>query len=273
MTGILEDIRDQRVPKMTALKDFLSTSTIHGFSHIGSARSLTAKIFWMGVVIVSFSAAIYLISSCYTGWMDSPVSSMTTTCPISNLDFPEVTVCPPKGSNTVLNLVLNQVRDEKLAPGIQQRLKGVIWKTFVEKPSKMFVKDMTHLMNIQSLKDLFDGTASLPEKNSRNDGGENAMSIKTSLSNGNYSTPGFDNKEYKGDFYRTSHLIHFQLNVSSDNGKSLMVNVDAAEGVEWLYSKQEKRMKLYPNNLNSSEAERFCDNLGGQILLLLNLKQ
>ena len=187
---------------MNLLREFLTISTIHGFAHIGSAKSWVTRIFWVVIVGASFGAAIYLINSSYTEWVDSPVSSMTTTRPISELEFPEVTVCPPKGLNTVLNLVLEKVKDEKQTPGLKEKLKHFVHSNFVDKPSKMFARDMTHLMNIQSLKDLFEGRVSIPEKNTFNSFGENQITIKTSLPNGSFSTPGY-NKEYQSNFYNS----------------------------------------------------------------------
>ena len=219
--------------KMIPLQDFLSTSTIHGLSHIGSAKSWPLRLFWIVVVIAGFGIASYLIISSYTEWAKSPVSSTTITRPIFELDFPEVTVCPPKGSNT-LNQALSQVKDEKLTPGIRQNLKKVIDEVFFENPSMMFAKDMTYIMTMHTLTDFAEGTVKIPEKNRNNLAGENTLLIKTSLSKGSFSTPGYKDVDYQGNFYEMSHLIHFQLNIlfNESNENSLVVNVDIAEGAE-----------------------------------------
>ena len=128
---------------MKPLQEFLSTSTIHGLSHIASAKSWAFKIVWIIVVALGFSAAIYLISNSYTEWTESPVSSTTITRPISELDFPDVTVCPPKESNTVLNLVVDKLKDEKTdrTERLLGNLKKIVQKTFLENPSKAFARD------------------------------------------------------------------------------------------------------------------------------------
>ena len=41
-----------------------------------------------------------LINSSYSKWQESPIATTITTHPLDNLDFPIVTVCPPKGSHT-----------------------------------------------------------------------------------------------------------------------------------------------------------------------------
>ena len=76
--------------------DFLSSSTIHGISHIASSKSKVAKIVWSIVVVSCFIAAGYLINSSYSAWTDSPVSTTVTTHPITSLEFPMVTIGSPK---------------------------------------------------------------------------------------------------------------------------------------------------------------------------------
>ena len=252
---------------MQAALEFLSNSTIHGLSHIGSAKSWCVRIFWSLVVAASFGAAIYLISSSYIEWTESPVSSTTITRPIDELHFPEVTVCPPKGSNTVLNQALSLVKDEKMTPELRKRLKNKVQEIFVETPSKKFAKDMAQLMNIPSLKDIADGTVSIPEKNRVNSAGENEMLINTSLPKGSFSTPGYKDINYQGDFYKTSHLIHFQLDISSFQSevRSMVMDVDVADSVEWHFSKQAERLKLYTTKMTFTKAEEFCINKGGHL--------
>ena len=109
---MLKKIWDQGIPILIPFQDFLSTSTFHGLSHIASAKSLVVQILWLVIVSLGFGFAIHLISASYVEWMETPFSSVTTTQPISKLDFPEVTLCPPLGSNTALNQVLEQVDEE-----------------------------------------------------------------------------------------------------------------------------------------------------------------
>ena len=84
-------------------KDFLENSTIHGLVYISTAKSFVAKSLWVIIVALGFGSAVYLIANSYAEWIESPVSTVVSTRPISDLEFPEVTVCPPKESNTALN--------------------------------------------------------------------------------------------------------------------------------------------------------------------------
>ena len=115
---------------MNVFKDFLENSTIHGLVYISTAKSFVAKSLWVIIVALGFGSAVYLIANSYAEWNESPVSTVVSTRPISDLEFPDVTVCPPKGSNTVLNQVLERVKDEELTPALRRELKKTTWKFF-----------------------------------------------------------------------------------------------------------------------------------------------
>lgn len=196
--------------KMKMLEEFLSTSTIHGTAQISlQANSPLIKSAWVAIVTLCFGFAVFLISSSYTDWNKSPISSVTTTRPISDLDFPDVTVCPPKGSNTMLNQALEQVTDEKLTPGLREHFRDTAMEIFIEKPSRMFASDMAKLINIHTLKNLEEEGIVALNKNIT------SMFIEAKLPEGNFSTPGFADPQYEGDFFKSSHSIHFHLDVSA----------------------------------------------------------
>ena len=112
---------------MEILKEFLDSSTIHGLSHISNPKvranfvwcctfcqtSVVAKISWFITVLMGFFGASYLIGHSYHDWQKSPVLTTITTHPLDDLEFPAVTVCPPKGSNTALNYDLMQLNNSK----------------------------------------------------------------------------------------------------------------------------------------------------------------
>ena len=90
----------------TKFREFLESSTIHGLVHISTAKSKAARATWVAIVVACFAYAIYTINNSYEEWQESPVSTTITTHPITELEFPTVTVCPPRGSNTALNHLL-----------------------------------------------------------------------------------------------------------------------------------------------------------------------
>ena len=79
------------------------------------------KILWTVVVCLGFLGAGLLISKSYKEWQESPVATSITTRPIKDLDFPIVTICPPKGFNTALYQTLS-----RLAMGASPRRKEVL---------------------------------------------------------------------------------------------------------------------------------------------------
>ena len=251
--------------KMKLLDEFLSISTIHGSAQISQANSLLLKSAWVAIVTLCFGFAVFLISSSYTDWNKSPVSSVTTTRPISDLQFPDVTVCPPRGSNTVLNHVLDQVTDEKVTPGLREHLRDTVMEIFMEKPSRMFATDMAHLINIHTLKNLEEEGAMAVKKNIT------SISIEPTLPEGIISTPGFSDPEYKGDFFKSSHSVHFHLDVSLvlkhlPDVKDISIVVETDSDSEWMMSKQREKLKLYRKKLTFTDAEAFCLNLGGHLV-------
>ena len=83
--------------------DFLESSTIHGLSHISRATSKAAKAAWITILVACFSMAIFMITDSYKDWQESPVSTTITTHPIKELQFPDVTICPPRETNTLVS--------------------------------------------------------------------------------------------------------------------------------------------------------------------------
>ena len=65
-------------------------------------QTKSAKIIWFLVVCLGFIAAGILIGKSYKDWQKNPIATSITTHPIDDLDFPVVTVCPPKGTDTAL---------------------------------------------------------------------------------------------------------------------------------------------------------------------------
>ena len=131
----------------STLCEFLESSTIHGLVHISTAKSRAARAAWVAIVVACFAIAISMITSSYKEWQESPVSTTSTTRPITELDFPTVTVCPPRGSNTALNHLLGKVEDVHFDENERQELMEILWETFIEMPNKKHAKGIVELMN------------------------------------------------------------------------------------------------------------------------------
>ena len=141
---------------MDSLKEFLETSTIHGLTYISSAPSKISKIFWLLVVIVGFSTAFYLINDSYSEWQASPIATSISTHPISELDLPTVTVCPPEGSNTALNYDLVRAQNITLTERDRENLVIATTHFLIDKPSEDFVHLARSLLNKQNILEMFE---------------------------------------------------------------------------------------------------------------------
>ena len=101
---------------MSEFQTYLEFSTIHGMGHIGSSQKFS-KIFWMIVVMSGFLGGGVLVLQAFDSWAKSPVSTVIETLPITQINFPKVTVCPPKDTFTNLNYDLkydnNRTLDDK----------------------------------------------------------------------------------------------------------------------------------------------------------------
>ena len=95
------------------LTTFLSTSTIHGLAYLPASRRL-ARLFWLLVVVSGFSTATYLIVKSFRGWEESPISTSISVLPITQITFPNLTVCPPRGTFTSLNYDLLRAGNRSL---------------------------------------------------------------------------------------------------------------------------------------------------------------
>ena len=121
---------------LAIVHDFLENSTIHGLVHISTAKSKTAKAIWVAIVVACFAFAIHMIIDSYKEWQKSPVSTTITTHPITELEFPAVTVCPPWKSNTAVNYILRKVRYVNFSTDQRQTLLNIAKEVFIEIPTK-----------------------------------------------------------------------------------------------------------------------------------------
>ena len=94
-----------------SIKEFLQSSSIHGLVYISTGKRYL-RLIWLCVVIAGFSVAGVLIQQSFSSWGASPVTTTLETLPISELDFPKVTVCPPR--NTFTSFIPDLVRSRNM---------------------------------------------------------------------------------------------------------------------------------------------------------------
>ena len=112
-------------------------------------------------MVACFAFATHMIIDSYKEWQESPVSTTITTHPITELEFPTVTVCPPRGSNTALNHLLEKVKDVNFTKEERQELLDISKEVFIEIPSKRYARQMTELLSFENVRSIANGLSSL----------------------------------------------------------------------------------------------------------------
>ena len=242
---------------ISTIDKFLESTTIHGLAHISTAKTNTARAIWVAIVVACFALAITMITGSYNQWQESPVSTTITTHPIDELRFPAVTVCPPRGLNTVINHALEKVKEINLTEKERQEMLNISRKVFLEIPNKNHAETVSKLFSPENIKSLANGRSSMPSVVDYS----NAITLETNEVQGSFSTPGFgDSKHDAGDYYNRSHSLHYVLkfpkNIRDILGDgSLIISVQTED--DWSYS-WEKKMHLYEQKLTMPDAEEFC---------------
>ena len=81
---------------MGYLDKFAENSSIAGLSQIAESKSWVGKIFWIVAVVSSWIFAAYLTSEAFVDWANNPILTTTETDRISDVQFPNIVVCPPR---------------------------------------------------------------------------------------------------------------------------------------------------------------------------------
>ena len=200
---------------MEAIREFLETSTIHGLSYISTAPSKATKILWVSIVITGFFTAGYLINNSYSEWQASPVSTSILTLPISDLDFPTVTVCPPEGSNTVLNYDLMKAENHSFTIKDRDALKQSVYDAIIEPSHREHMRLMQATVNPDNIRKTYEGIQMFPTPNKKG-----IIEISMSSNQGEIQTPWFRGN-YEGNYYKEDRHQQFEIQISENLKKSV----------------------------------------------------
>ena len=231
------------------------------------------------VVFLGFFVAGYLINSSYSDWQASPVATSIETHAIEDLDFPTVTVCPPKGSNTALNYDLMKAHNNSLTIEDRENIKKEANYFFVITTIE-HSKNTAAVVNKENLRKTFLGFQSVPEMFAENHGFE----IRMWDNIGTWHTPGF-REEYDQRYYEDDKYFNIILELPNNlpeqiSSGSLIINleVDIREEEGWqediVYWRGPK-YKLYGSDIEFSkhktwsDAEAHCQKRGGHLASVL----
>ena len=106
---------------MENIKLFLENSTIHGLFHISNTRK-NVRVFWIIAVIAGFTGAGVMIYQSFQSWNESPVKTTIETQSMEKFTFPNITICPPKNTYTLLNYDLKMIENMTLDNNTRKEL-------------------------------------------------------------------------------------------------------------------------------------------------------
>ena len=167
-----------------------------------------AKVLWFVVVSLGFLGAGFLIGNSYNEWQKNPISTSITTKPIADLEFPVVTVCPPKDSNTALYHDLVVAGKRSLSDEKRKILRKAAFDIFIERTHKDYMKKMSSTLHMRNMDQVLQGSHSLPTPYNN----ANGLKIKMWNLMGTITTPWFG-KPYVEEYYQedTEFLMLLQL--------------------------------------------------------------
>ena len=183
---------------------------------------------------MGFTGAGVIISNSYSAWQESPVATSITTHPIAELDFPTVTVCPPKGSNTALNYDLMKADNNSLTEENRERLKEAVYD-IITVPSHMeYISSMMASANPDNVQHVYDGYQSVPRPYR-----DSGFEIETWKNYGTLQTPWYG-ATIREDYYsRDKHhhvVLQLPVNIGELVGSGTLVielEVDTREEEGW----------------------------------------
>ena len=106
---------------------------------------------------MGFLGAGYLINSASSDWQASPISTSISTHPIADLDFPTVTVCPPKGSHTALNYDLMKAENHSFTIKDRDALKQSVYGDIIEPSHREHMRHMQATVNPDNIRKTYEG--------------------------------------------------------------------------------------------------------------------
>ena len=209
-------------------------------------QTKSAKILWLGVVCLGFTGAGILIGKSYMEWQEKPIATTITTYPIDDLQFPQVTICPPKDSNTALYHDLVKAGNRTLSDEIRKTLRKAAYDIFIEQTHMAYTKAMLSVSDRDNVGQIFQGFHSIPKP--YND--ESCLKIKMWNLNGTMTAPWFGG-DYVEEYYEEDREFFMVLELPKDirdqvGGGSLFIdlNVDTRDETSWV---EEVRTGLMPN--------------------------
>ena len=249
---------------MEELNNFLSSSTIHGLAHIPASKKLW-RLFWILIVTAGFSVSSLLIWMSFSGWRESPTSTTIAIKPITDLVFPNITVCPPRATTTVLNHHLELVRDVSLTNQTRQELREYFYQNLLEIGYDEMLRNLSLHLEQDGLRKWYLGLSQIVLPYYRRDLGKMFYFYNTYASSGEVTTPLYGQPWNITNFDRD---LYFQVRVHrpwKGNEKNISIvfqleqdtlteltGLDEMSSSHWNFHKDETNIRLEGTTVNSN---------------------
>ena len=248
---------------MKTVKEFLESSTIHGLVYISTTKRLV-RLLWLCVVISGFMGAGVLIHQSFSSWTASPVSTTIEVLPITDLDLPNVTVCPPRNTFITLNPDLVMARNVTLDDEQRQELiDSVPDSVYDSSLGAQYVDFLEYRTNTgqDNYRDWFIGITKLDLPRRDVENGINIYSLETTKLEGTFTSPDFpepfdENKfdpKLKTELYITISVDMEKLVPSGYASLIMEIHYDIEDSVEFIrFEEQEREISEELEEENSS---------------------
>ena len=170
------------------LNQFLSSSTIHGLAHIPASKRLW-RLFWIVIVSAGFTVSSLLIWMSFSGWRESPISTTIAIQPITELRFPNITVCPPRNTATVLNHHLELARELSITNQTREELREYFYQNLLEIGYDEMIRNLSLHLERDGLRNWYLGLSTIVLPYFNTDQGKMGYVFRTVATSGEVSTP------------------------------------------------------------------------------------
>ena len=216
------------------------------------------------VVCTGFVGAGVLIGKSYKEWQEAPIATSITTHPIDHLDFPAVTICPPKGSNTALYHDLVKAGAGPLSDKDRTALSESAYKIFIKPAHIEYMEQMLDTTNVRNLDQVYRGFHSLPKPIT-----QDGLEIKMWNLNGTITSPGYGG-EFVEEYYKEDRQSHLVLELPDDikekvGSGSLLIELEVETRKESLWDENVVMYTLHQTEKTWTEAEVECQNEGAHL--------
>ena len=249
---------------MEHIKSFLESSTIHGLTYI-STGSKYVRLSWVLVVIAGFTGAGVMIYQSFQSWDESPVKTTIETRPIKEINFPKVTVCPPKNTFTDLNYDLMVAENMNLDNDTRRNLNDYALELILDDFHSGFMAELNKLQEKDRYYNWYHGHSKiwLDVKETK----DTRSTLETSATSGAIFTQYYGDK-FDADKLKKDMVYSFAIIPNSDTENANVTlcietvqMVELSRGVDQLMVLSDKDYRHYRSHHEYS-AFRICDWFG-----------